>query len=198
MHKKKARVIYIFVALLLITLVLVPLLIVFGPWSSNPDSNAASEPSDEGQMWLPEIEDLVASADTVVIGHVVEEFASESIAADGQAVICQDFIIQVESYVIKPLPYASLIVRVPKATCDSNGHCIGLKEPGLEEGEYVLLFLNKRECWFTLADNEFTMLGDMMGGKFIIEVTVKNAFFAFAPWESLEDVTARIKAAGAG
>jgi hypothetical protein len=159
-------------------------------------------------MWLVpgvSLERYVANADTIVIGWVTEGLperkAFQHRTQEGSTVykVYIDWVIKVEKYVLMPLLYDHLIVRIWEAT-ESNGFRMPVKGPHLREGEHVLLFLAKEHGYWkppTLGDNEFTLTGGLTtAGKYIIKDSkVRHGMCSFAPWEPLDEFIAKIKVA---
>jgi len=58
----------------------------------------------------------------------------------------------------------------------------------LREGEHLLLFLKTQ-------DDHFTLLGGLMGAKYVIEDDkLRFSMYAFSPWEPLDETIATVKA----
>jgi len=128
---------------------------------------------------IPKPESFVPDADTVVIGRVVEGLPP---IQEGQN-IYRDWVVEVESYVVNPLPDASLKVRI----LEQSGK-MPVKGVHLREGEQLLLFLKTQ-------DDHFTLLGGLMGAKYVIEDDkLRFSMYAFSPWEPLDETIARVKA----
>ena len=133
------------------------------------------------ESWIPKPESFVPRSNTVVIGRVVEGLPPME---EPEGDVYRDWAVEVESYVAKPLPDASLKVRIQE---QSGGRPV--KGPRLREGEYLLLFLETQ-------DDHFTLLGGLAtASKYIIQDgKVQFGMFGYAPWEPLDEVIARIKA----
>ena len=127
---------------------------------------------------------------TVVMGKVVE--ALPKLEVENR--VYQDWVVQVERYVLKPLPYERVTVRVWEAVLHEGGFSMPTKDIKLHQDERVILFLNKREG-FSLSEDQFTILNPMFG-KFLIEDGMVNypVWAEVAP-ESIEDFIAEVNAA---
>lgn len=146
---------------------------------AGPSVTSKPTPPPSEEAWIPEPEPFVPSADTAVIGRVVEGLPP---IPEGNS-IYRDWVVKVENYVVNPLPDASLKVRILE---QSGGFPV--KGVHLGEGEYLLLFLKRQ-------DDHFTLLGGLMGAKYIIEDgKVRFGMYAFSPWKPLDEVIARVKA----
>jgi hypothetical protein len=138
------------------------------------------KPSEAPAEFWTQPESFVPDSDTVVIGWVVKGLLPP-IEMEGS--IYRDWVVNVEEYIVKPLPYSSIKVRIQE---QSGG--IPVKGPHLKEGEHLLLFLKKE-------NEHFTLVGGLMGAKFVIDNgRVRYDLYAYSPWEALDEVIARVKA----
>ena len=149
------------------------------PPTSTPLVTAKPPAAPSEEDWITKPEYFAPNADTIVIGRVTDGLPP--IEKDNS--IYRDWVFQVESYVFNPLPETSLKVRIHE-----QSGMMPVKGVHLREGEYLLLFLNKQ-------DDHFTILGGLMGAKYIIDDgRIRYGMYAHSPWEPLDDAVARIKA----
>jgi len=168
-------------------LLLVPLVVgcqhqpppVTPPAASTPLVTVKPAAVSSEEDWIPKPEYFAPNAETIVIGRVTEGLPP--VEKDNS--IYRDWVFQVESYVFNPLPETSLKVRIHE-----QSGMMPVKGVHLSEGEYLLLFLNKQ-------DDHFTILGGLMGAKYIIEDgRVRYGMYGYSAWEPLDEAIARIKA----
>ena len=149
------------------------------PPASTPLVTAKPAAVSSEEDWITKPEYFAPSADTIVIGQVTEGLPP--IEKDNS--IYRDWVFEVESYVVNPLPDTSLKVRIHE-----QSGMMPVKGVHLAEGEHLLLFLNAQ-------DDHFTMLGGLMGAKYIIDDgRVRFGMYGYSPWEPLDEAIARIKA----
>ena len=149
------------------------------PPTSTPLVTAKPAAVSSEEDWITKPEYFAPNADTIAIGRVTEGLPP--IEKDNS--IYRDWVFEVESYVFNPLPEASLKVRI----LEQSG-MMPVKGVHLAEGEHLLLFLNAQ-------DDHFTMLGGLMGAKYIIDDgRVRFGMYGYSPWEPLDEAVARIKA----
>ncbi len=149
------------------------------PPASSPLVTARPAAVSSAEDWITQPEYFAPNADTIVIGRVTEGLPP--IEKDDS--IYRDWILEVESYVVNPLPDASLKVRIWE-----QAGMMPVKGVHLAEGEHLLLFLNPEE-------DHFTILGGLMGAKYIIEDgRVRFGMYSYSPWEPLDEAVARVKA----
>lgn len=143
-------------------------------------------------------------AETVVLGRVTPDrppCQRSEPTEDTSGIIFQDWTVEVERYIINPQPFTRIEVRVFTAALLRAGEpdvTTPLKEPGLDAGERVLLFLSKREVNNSprLAENQFTMLGPQISGKLLVqdgEAKLQHGLSSpsdIRPWESLNEIIA--------
>jgi len=140
---------------------------------------------------------LAELATTVVIGKVVSpepDRQRREAGPESKGIVFEDWVLQVERYIIHPQPFDLIEVRVFVAAVTGGG-LLPLKEPRLKAGERVLLFLWKWDGYsLGLQSNEFTIpalysWGDtfLISGKLAIrDGKARNATSTDAPWEPLE------------
>ena len=149
------------------------------PPASTPLVTARPAAVSSEEDWITKPEYFAPNADTIAIGRVTAGLPP--IEKDNS--IYRDWVFEVESYVVNPLPEASLKVRI----LEQSG-MMPVKGVHLAEGEHLLLFLNTQ-------DDHFTMLGGLMGAKYIIDDgRVRFGMYGYSPWEPLDEAAARIKA----
>jgi hypothetical protein len=121
----------------------------------------------------PEV--FVLDSDTVAIGTVGEG----SLPIQQGRSIYRDWVFNVEEYVIRPLPEATLRIRILEEDI------IPVKGVHLAEGQHLLVFLKKEGDHFIFA-------GGLMGAKFsVTDGKVQNAVMPSSVW-ALDDVIASI------
>jgi hypothetical protein len=114
----------------------------------------------------PSAEELVTNPllNTIVTGEIVTSHPGKSQKNSnlpGGQVVFTDWEVKVTEYLAHPLPYKHLAVRVPGGTL--NGLTYDFEDVAeFHDGETVILFLGKDTSFFTLTENEFTvMYGDI-------------------------------------
>jgi len=156
-------------------------------------------------------ERLAEEALTAVIGRVLfpagEEQASERIDSE-DGVIYRDWSVEIERYVRHPQPFQRIQVRVfiaevLRPTGPHPSVPIPMKTARLEQGERVLLLLNKSEPYNTrLGEEQFSIVGPcaategVVSGKFELQGGMARPF-RFSPypppWEPLDEIIAAIE-----
>jgi len=149
------------------------------PPASTPLVTARPAAVSSEEDWITKPEYFAPNADTIAIGRVIEGLPP--VEKDNS--IYRDWVFEVGSYVVNPLPDTSIKVRI----LEQSG-MMPVKGVHLKEGEYLLLFLNKQ-------DDHFTILGGLMGAKYIIDDgRIRYGMYGYSPWEPLDEAVARIKA----
>jgi len=146
---------------------------------------------------------MAQQAVTVVLGQVTSAKPPPQRSEpteDAEGVVFEDWSVEVERYIINPQPFTRIEVRVFTAALLRAGEpevTTPLKEPGLDVGERVLLFLNKREVNNArLAEDEFTMLGPYISGKLLVQDGKAKLQYGLGspsdvrPWEPLDEIIA--------
>ena len=130
----------------------------------------------------------------IVVGTVSER-GPEQLAGRS---FYRDSNLEVERYITVALPYDALVIRDFTGALNSAGSRMLVKWANLEQGQRVLLFLDKDWDEPPLADDEFTTvhLWELFGGKFWIRDGKLNIRYFDESEEyaakDLEDVLSRI------
>ncbi len=181
---KKPVVLYVIVLTVLLTITSVagcqqPQPTVTPPPESAPLVTVRPAAVSSEEDWINKPEYFAPNADTIVIGRVTEGLSP--IEKDDS--IYRDWLFEVESYVVNPVTDDSLKVRI----WEQSG-MMPVKGVHLAEGEHLLLFLNPEADYFTI-------LGGLMGAKYIIEDgRVRFGMYSYSSWEPLDKAVARVKA----
>ena len=151
---------------------------------------------------------LAEEAETVVLGQVISfnpEHQRTEPTETEKGIVFSDWDVEVERYIINPQPFQIIQVRLFIAEVYSPDlPTPPLKGPPLNQGERVLLFLDKQEPSNTqLEENQFTIVGSYPNpgitpcGKLLVQNgKARNALFypprGEPPWEPLDEIIAAI------